>query len=139
MSGYDRGESDRVLNSSPNDWELARFQVWFPLHDHDLDRDDCEALIVGAGLPLPPKSSCTFCPANTMAEWKALRIEEPDRFEEAVAISRNAAATITTPDVVGMLRNNPPGQRQLHEWADGAYGDIDDEEGETAMPCDCAL
>ncbi len=139
LIGYDRGESSRVLSSSPNKWELERFDVWFPLHDNDLDRDDCEALIADEGLPVPPKSACVWCPANTLAEWEHLRDTDPASFAEAVALSRNATE-VTTPDVVGLMRCNPPGKRQLHEWADGKYDAADlSYELDNPLPCECAL
>jgi hypothetical protein len=139
LIGYDRGESSRVLASSPNKWELARFDVWFPLHDNDLDRDDCEALIEDEGLPCPPKSACKFCPANTLEEWEQLRADDPAGFAEAVEMSRNAT-TVTTPDVVGLMRCNPPGMRQLHEWADGKYDPAElSYELDNPLPCECAL
>jgi len=89
------------------------------------------------GLPVPFKSACTFCPSNTISEWKLLRKVEPDAFERAVAMSRNAE--LEAPDVVGLMRCNAHGQRQLHEWADGVYGDIDDDAMEELAPCECAL
>jgi hypothetical protein len=139
LIGYDRGESQRVLNSSPNTWELERFEVWFPLHDNDLDRDDCEVVIASEGLPIPPKSSCGWCPANTREEWDELRVTDPDLFEEGLAMSRNATE-VTTPDVVGLMRCNPPGFRQLHEWVDGKYDDQPiTYEVDNPMPCECAL
>lgn len=134
--GYDAGESQRVVAAFQNPWEAARFVPWYPLHGEGLDRDDCVALIRDAGLPVPPKSACTFCPSNTLEEWKRLRVEEPGRFAEAVAMSRNAE--LVQPDVVGLMRCNPHGRRQLHVWADGGYPDCGDEL-ESPMPCECAL
>jgi hypothetical protein len=55
-------------------------------------------------------------------------------------MSRQSAATIESPDVVGLMRCNPHGQRQLHVWADGGYPDIAQEkQTENEQPCECAL
>ena len=138
--GYDAGETRRVKKSFQNDWEEARFVPWYPLHDAGFDRDGCEELIRGAGLSVPPKSACTFCPNNTLEEWTDLRRDEPEMFARAVEMSRNAETTLTAPDVVGLMRCNPHGKRQLHVWAAGGYDDGEPLKGgrEDEMPCECA-
>lgn len=131
--GYDFDEPARVQRSlvvmSPPPpgkrdyfkWERERFDFWFPLFEARLRRADCEALIRSERMPVPPKSSCTFCPNNTLEEWEALRRDEPEAFAQAVEMSRNAAENIDSPEVVGLMRCNIQGRRQLHEWADGKY------------------
>ena len=59
------------------------------------------------------------------------------RIANAVAMSRNAE--VTTPDVVGLMRCNQHGQRQLHQWADGDYGEIENDAMDVPAPCECAL
>jgi hypothetical protein len=118
------------------------YEPWYPLFEAGIDREGCEALIREAGLPPPPKSACTFCPNNQLEEWVRLRERHPDRFAYAVAMSRRAEATVQNDRVVGLMRCNPRGKRQLHVWADGGYPDLpapraanDDD----TMPCECAL
>ncbi len=161
--GYDVDEGRRVRRAFATPWEEARFVAWYGLHDAGLTREDCEDLIRDEGLELPPKSACVWCPNNTLAEWGFARREEPEAFADAVRMSRNAAAQIEQPDVVGLMRCNPHGKRQLHVWAEGGYADgaagtlpaaiealqangldvIDVEriaaEERDAMPCECAL
>lgn len=48
-----------------------------------LTRLDCERVIRDAGLPVPPKSSCYFCPLHTPQTWADMRRDEPDLFEKA--------------------------------------------------------
>lgn len=48
-----------------------------------LRRNDCARIIADAGLPVPPKSSCYFCPFHTAAAWADLARERPDLFERA--------------------------------------------------------
>jgi hypothetical protein len=137
--GYDADELRRVKHEFPNAWEAKRFVPFHPLVDAGLTRDDCVDLIRSEGLAVPPGSACQGCPANTFEEWKALRVDEPDEFARWVAMSRNAVDTIQNPDVVGLMRCNPPGKRQLHVWADGGYGPIDEQSGcSTELPCECA-
>lgn len=47
---------------------------------------DCMGLIRSAGLPIPPKSACWFCPHHSMAAWSDLRKHHPARFEKAALL-----------------------------------------------------
>jgi hypothetical protein len=117
-------------------WERERFTFWYPLIEAKMGREECEDLIRSEGLPVPPKSACTFCPNNTLEEWGDLRRDEPEAFADAVEMSRRAAATITNPDDVGLMRCNPSGRRQLHVWADDGYASEPMRQGELFMPCE---
>lgn len=57
----------------------------FPLIDLNLTRADCETIILGAGLPLPPKSRCFMCPHQHNAEWREVRAD-PALWSQAIAI-----------------------------------------------------
>ena len=141
--GYDAGEDRRALDTFGDPKESARFAPWYPLHAAGIDRDGCVDLIRSAGLPVPSKSACTFCPSNTLQEWGDLRRDDPEAFADAMGVSREAFDGLDVPDVVGLMRCNPPGRRQLHlhvfnEDARGGGGDADDGATES-MPCECAL
>ena len=60
----------------------------YPLVDLRIDRQDCENIIRGAGLPVPPKSSCFFCPFHSIRAWQQLYDEQPELFERAVWLER---------------------------------------------------
>lgn len=45
------------------DDERERYELWFPLQEWRWTREQCAQAIRRAGLPVPPKSSCYFCPA----------------------------------------------------------------------------
>ncbi|MFB7269632.1 phosphoadenosine phosphosulfate reductase [Streptomyces sp. NPDC056244] len=55
-------------------------QIEYPLLDLRLRRTDCERIIEEAGLPVPPKSSCFFCPFRTVDAWRHQRRHEPKLF-----------------------------------------------------------
>ncbi|RPE40231.1 3'-phosphoadenosine 5'-phosphosulfate sulfotransferase (PAPS reductase)/FAD synthetase [Streptomyces sp. Ag109_O5-1] len=57
-----------------------------PLLDLGLRRTDCQHIINAAGLPVPPKSACWFCPMKTPEQWRRMRQEEPALFAEACAL-----------------------------------------------------
>lgn len=58
-------------------------QVVYPLLDLGLRRTDCARIIREAGLPVPPKSSCFFCPFHRTETWHDQRREEPELFEKS--------------------------------------------------------
>ncbi|MFJ4478704.1 hypothetical protein ACIQVR_30005 [Streptomyces xanthochromogenes] len=58
--------------------------IEYPLLDLGLRRGDCERLIAEAGLPVPPKSSCFFCPFRTVGSWRHQRRHEPELFTLSV-------------------------------------------------------
>lgn len=58
-------------------------QIVYPLLDLRMRRTDCARLIADAGLPVPPKSSCWFCPMHRPSAWQDQAREQPDLFERA--------------------------------------------------------
>ncbi|HYU83727.1 MAG TPA: hypothetical protein VEK80_02890 [Kribbellaceae bacterium] len=48
-----------------------------------LRRSDCERVIREAGLPVPPKSSCYFCPFHRPAVWADMARRRPHQFAKA--------------------------------------------------------
>ena len=67
---------------------IRYIRLRYPLIDMRLTREDCFAIIEAAGLPIPPKSSCWFCPFHKIAEWKQLRQEQPELFRQAVDLEQ---------------------------------------------------
>lgn len=60
----------------------------YPLREWGLSREDCGRIIVNAGLPLPPKSACFFCPAMKEAEIRLLAETEPEYYRMALEMER---------------------------------------------------
>lgn len=58
-------------------------QIVYPLLELGLRRIDCARIIREAGLPVPPKSSCYFCPFHRPETWHDMRRQEPEEFEKA--------------------------------------------------------
>ena len=54
--------------------------------DRRLYRDNCVGLIRRAGLPIPPKSACWFCPFHSLREWREMRRTRPELFDRAAAL-----------------------------------------------------
>lgn len=57
-----------------------------------LNRLDCERVIRDAGLPVPPKSSCFFCPFHRPTAWADLAREHPDLWEKSVQLEETLNA-----------------------------------------------
>lgn len=58
-------------------------RVVYPLLDLGHRRSDCMRIIADAGLPVPPKSACFFCPFHRRSKWQEMRIQEPELFNKA--------------------------------------------------------
>jgi hypothetical protein len=91
--GYDAGPPDsRRFRYSEDD----EYTYWYPLAQWRYDRLDCESIIRSAGLPVPMKSSCFFCPASKKHEIVWLQEHHSDLLERALTIERNAHDSLTT-------------------------------------------
>lgn len=58
----------------------------YPLIDLGLSRSDCQRVITEAGLPMPRKSACFFCPYTKAQQWAEMKRDEPDLFEAACVV-----------------------------------------------------
>lgn len=52
----------------------------FPLIEEGIDRAECRHIIEAHGLPVPPKSTCYFCPMQSGKDIVRLRTVHPDLF-----------------------------------------------------------
>lgn len=69
-----------------SDSGIAYETLDYPLIDLRLDRQQCANIIRDAGLPIPPKSSCWFCPFHSLKRWQEMRQDEPELFWKAAAL-----------------------------------------------------
>lgn len=121
MLGISRDEVHRVKDA---------FVKWcrnvFPLIDLGLTRRDCERVIERAGLPMPPKSACVYCPHRSAAGWKMLARDDPEGFAKAVEVER------TFPDLYLHASRKP---LPLVVIDAGSNGELFEEDGCTAGHC----
>lgn len=66
----------------------------YPLIDLRLSRRDCQHIISDAGLPIPPKSSCWFCPYKRRVDWQRMKTAAPNLFMNAVVLEQDILAKI---------------------------------------------
>lgn len=98
--GYDAGAQDSrrrakadrscAKKAAQGDKDAAHYDYWYPLQDWKIDRVECLRLIASAGLPLPMKSACWFCPASKKSEIVWLRDHHPILFHRALAMEAGA-------------------------------------------------
>jgi hypothetical protein len=112
--GLDAGENHRLTWAKPKAGEDRKpsreerldrefFAYWYALMDWGMDRAACERSIRDAGLPVPVKSSCFFCPASKKGEIVQLRESHPDLLARALALEANAKPNLTS--VAGLGRS----------------------------------
>jgi 3'-phosphoadenosine 5'-phosphosulfate sulfotransferase (PAPS reductase)/FAD synthetase len=82
--GFSTDEFHRASNTKDAPYERRIF----PLLELGYDRSRCSAAIARAGLPVPPKSSCYFCPFQRPQTWAEKRRDEPDLFWKSVELER---------------------------------------------------
>ena len=82
-----------ALGISVDEWQRANTnhrvkhqRVEYPLLDLGISRADCAGIIAGAGLPMPPRSACWFCPFHKLGYWVQLRQARPDLFARSVEL-----------------------------------------------------
>lgn len=61
----------------------------YPLIDYKIGRNGCIELIKEAGLPVPVKSGCFFCPFNSVERWAEVYEKHPDLYKYAMKIEEN--------------------------------------------------
>ena len=62
----------------------------YPLVDLGVSRQGCIDIIRQAGLPVPPKSGCYFCPFNSAPRWQLINSQHPELFESAIRLEENS-------------------------------------------------
>ncbi|MCA1571973.1 MAG: phosphoadenosine phosphosulfate reductase [Chloroflexi bacterium] len=80
--GISTDEVQRMNNRRLEKCEITEY----PLIDLRLSRDACAEVIRRAGLPVPHKSSCYFCPFHRIGTWAEMRRDEPELFAKSVAL-----------------------------------------------------
>lgn len=124
LIGIDADESHRAVPAKKG-WYKNRY----PLLEWGWGRKECEDAILNAGLPLPGKSACFFCPSSRPHEVRELAHKYPDLAERALRMEENANLT----SIKGLGRN--------WAWRDLlATADMFDEEYDNAtidIDCGC--
>lgn len=129
LIGISWDEIERIGNKRVAAYE----RVCYPLVDRRLTREHCKRIIEAAGLPVPPKSSCFFCPFHRPSVWAVMRRDEPQLFARSVELEStlNDRRDRLGKDHVFLTRFGVPLSEAIHE-ANPAF-DFGDGPG---MTCD---
>jgi hypothetical protein len=114
--GYDAGPKDARRQHLVDDRE---YRYWYPLQDWGWDRERCKLEIAHAGLPVPVKSACFFCPATKPAELHAL---DKDYLERIVQIEETAKPNLKKIEGLwrcARKRDNRPGSMTEYIYREG--------------------
>lgn len=71
-----------------------------PLIEKQMSRWDCTNWLKDHGYPIPPKSSCVFCPYKSNAQWQAMRDGDWRGWARAVEID----ARLRSPEGLAMFK-----------------------------------
>ena len=125
--GYDADEPHRANRTLP-EAITSKFNMMYPLVEWNMGRDECIDSIKNAGLPLPGKSACFFCPSSKPREILLLKQTHPDLLKRALAIEENAKESFTS--IKGLGRN--------YSWAELIKADdAQMKMFSTEVPCEC--
>jgi hypothetical protein len=139
--GISLDEIERVKSNTDPDTVAWKENV-FPLLDEverPLSRQDCMNSITRAGLPVPPKSSCWFCPYHKLSVWQEMRQDQPERFWKAVELEKflNQRRADLGMDPVWFTRLLKPLDEATHEY--GQHGLFDEVVDACAEPGYCMI
>lgn len=104
--GFDASGKDQARTYRAENIQDPLFDYWYPLQEWGWDREECKRRIIAAGLPLPPKSSCFFCPNMSPDEVRDLPAEKLRRI---VLMESRAKPRLTK--IEGLWRNGIKGVR----------------------------
>ncbi|MGW1440312.1 phosphoadenosine phosphosulfate reductase [Streptomyces griseus] len=95
-------------------------EIVYPLLDLGLRRTDCAQIIRDAGLPVPPKSSCYFCPFHRPETWHDMRRTEPELFEKSCQLEEllNERRDVLGKDHVYLTRFGRPLREAIPDGVD---------------------
>jgi len=80
----------------------------WPLVEAGMSRHDCLLWMERNGYPTPPRSACVYCPFHSNAEWRRLKTEEPDAFEDASLFEHMLQGLHMRTDIVaGHIKGTP--------------------------------
>lgn len=83
---YATGKGFSICNEKGMPKFADRYDVEYPLRLAGINRARCREIIVAAGLPVPPKSACFFCPAMHKEEIERLAVVDPEYYKLAIAM-----------------------------------------------------
>ena len=69
--------------------QLPRIDYCYPLIEQKMSRSDCIKTFERFNFPIPPKSSCVFCPYHSDKNWKELKKVYPESWKAAIKVDNS--------------------------------------------------
>lgn len=94
--------SDESHRAKPN--PINDVINWFPLVEHGITRQGCEAILAEEKITGCVKSGCFYCPLMPSPQFVELKKNHPDLFQRAVDMEKNAGTLLKhkpLEDIVG--------------------------------------
>lgn len=132
--GISTDEMARATSRRDEPYEVVEYPL---LHlEHRLaprgaNRNDCKRIIADAGLPIPPKSSCFFCPFHKPSVFADQARTEPELFAKSVLLedTLNARRDKLGKDHVFLTRFGRPLREVFADTQMALLDDWDEDEG----------
>ena len=67
---------------------LSYVEHRWPLIEKRFNRVDCLNWMERNGYPKPPRSACVYCPFHSNHEWRRMKKDDPESWEEALRIDK---------------------------------------------------
>lgn len=103
--GFDVNETQRAERFKENNPEV---DVWFPLIEHGLTKQDCLQIVTDAGIELPVmykmgyrNNNCIGCVKGQSGYWNKIRKDFPDVFDRMAKAERDIGAAICKTEAGG--------------------------------------
>jgi len=84
-------DEDHRMRANDHTWVQHRYPLVF---DVPMTRHDCLKWLKGHGYPEPARSACIGCPFHSNAEWRAMKRDRPDEFQQAVEFEHTAGEAV---------------------------------------------
>ncbi len=104
--GFDAGPKDMKRYTKANQATDKKYSYHYPLVEWNWHRERCKAEIAKAGLPVPPKSACVFCPSTQPEE-----LHEMKKVYLRYIVIMEARAEPRLKEIKGLWRNGVKGTR----------------------------
>ena len=88
LVGFSTDEWKRANKKRAAKWEC----IQYPLLDLGMNRDNCVEMIRVAGLPVPRKSACWFCPWTSPESWRRMKRDDPELFAKCCDLEAGLSA-----------------------------------------------
>ena len=78
------GVWEKWIGISLDEWQRVKsarakwYTMYYPLIEQRMTRADCAYYLKNHNLPIPPKSSCVFCPYHSRSGWESVKRDATD-------------------------------------------------------------